>query len=152
MRVGRPGVGALHARDEVAEAGRDRRPDPNAPSTCSHAPASSARVRDVRERVERAGVHLARLRADDRRPVAAAECCASASTRIRPCVVGGDDRRRAEAEQAERPVDRHVPLAADEHSDCAARRAAVASTSQPTCSRTWKRAAARPVKFAICAR
>ena len=50
---------------------------PNAPSTCSHAPCGLARHRrSRRQRVERAGVHLARLRADDRRPVSAASAVA----------------------------------------------------------------------------
>ena len=46
---------------------------PKAPSTWSHAPARSRRVRDLGKRVERAGVHLSGLRADDRRASAPRE-------------------------------------------------------------------------------
>ena len=96
MRVGRPRVGALDAGDEVRErAGDAAAQSPNAPSTCSHAPCRVGGVGDRRQRVEGAGVHLAGLRADDRRPVASASASRSASATHASLVVGGDDDRGA---------------------------------------------------------
>ena len=74
---------------------------PNAPSTCTQAPCSCAAVDDLVERIERAGVHVARLRADDRRPASRRGDVAAQRVGAHPAlVVDGDelDRGAAEAE------------------------------------------------------
>ena len=118
-------------RDEVASPGRAAAQSPNAPSTCSHAPAPRQRRRS------RANGSNA--------PVFTSPACAQTivgpssrrapAQRVRDASVPGRRRRRArraEPEQAQRAVDRHVALLADEHAHRAARRSARrAPTSQP---------------------
>ena len=71
-------------------------------------------VGDLLERVERAGVDLAGLCADDRRPVAALERCAQRAGVHASLRVGGNRLRRPKAEQPQRAVDGHVAFLADE--------------------------------------
>ena len=78
MTVGRPGIRPLVARDEVPERRAAAAQSPNAPSTWTHAPARAASSTIALEIVERAGVHLARLGADDRRTSTASSAAASA--------------------------------------------------------------------------
>ena len=124
---------------------------PKAPSTCSHAPAAAQRRRS-RQRVKRAGVDVAGLGADDRRPVgSAAARRASASARMRPWSSAGTSSSAAvpRPEQAERPVDRDVPLLAGEDPDRrrARRGRRARRPSRPRAS-TWCRAAASAVMLA----
>ena len=113
-----------------------------------------AGVGDLGERVERAAVHVPGLRADDRRPRVAGQ---SLAKRIGPhpaLVVGLDDPHRAvaEAEQAQRPHDRHVPLRADDDED--GRRAGEAVRRPRPSRRQRARACAprrAPVVLAPCA-
>ena len=77
----------------------------------------SGRLRDLLERVEGARVHLAGLRADDRRTFASLE---GRTERVRAhasLAVGCHGLGGAEPEQPQRAVDRDVPLLADEHPD-----------------------------------
>ena len=105
VRVGRPRVGALDAGDQVRGARARRRP--TARRRRRRAPRRRA-VGDVAigvERIEGAGVDVARLRADDRRAArSAASALRSASGRIAPwsSVCDAHDRRGAEAEQPQR--------------------------------------------------
>jgi hypothetical protein len=98
--VGRPRVGALQPFDEVAEPGRDGRPDPECSVDVQPRTRVLAEVGDLGERVERAGVHLARLRAHDRRPARVAERGCERLHAHPPLLVRLDDGRRAESEQA----------------------------------------------------
>ena len=93
---------------------------PKAPSTCSQAPASSAASAIASSGSNGAGVHVPRLGADDRRARrASASASASASGSIAALAVGLDrhDAAGAEAEEAERAVDRRVPLLARDDVD-----------------------------------
>jgi hypothetical protein len=114
VRVRRPRIGQLHARDQVAEARGDRGPDTEGAVDVQPRPGVPAGGRDLGQRVESAGVHLTGLGADDggtRRPLERVR------QRVDPhaaLVVRCDRLRRAEAEQSQRPVDRHVPFLADE--------------------------------------
>ena len=85
---------------------------PNAPSTCTHASYVRATGIGGGEVVERPGVHLARLEADDRRTLAAGEHAAQVGD-VDPALVVGvhlDDRVLTEAEVPDRAVDRVVPV------------------------------------------
>ncbi len=149
VRVGRPRVGALDARDEVPRAAAlAAAHSPNAPSTCSQAPVPARGVGDRVERVERAGVDVAGLRADDRRAVEPPASAVAQRVGQHPALVVGrdrDDRSRCRAEQPQRAIDRgrgaprrrargsaarrsspsrvHVPADALEHARGAPRRA-----------------------------
>jgi hypothetical protein len=72
---------------------------------------------DLPQRVDGAGVDVAGLRADDRRPVPAAERLPQRSRPHAALLVGGDrnDRGRAQAEEPQRPVDGVVAPLASEH-------------------------------------
>ena len=126
----------LDALRRGARARRRRAHRPNAPSTCTHAPARvRARARSSATGSNDAGVHVAGLHADDRRAVdraaARRRACgparppARATTRLRPSpsmpsalstrevrLVADDDRDRRRAEQA---VGLDVPAGALEH-------------------------------------
>ena len=67
-------------------------------------------------------------------------------------VVGGDDGRRAEAEQPQCAIDRDVALGPGEHADARCALEPVAADVPAHASRTWWRAAARPVTCAIWCR
>jgi hypothetical protein len=77
----------------------------------------TGRVGDLVEWIERAGVHLSRLRADDRRSFASTQRFAQGSGAHPSLVVRRDDVGRAEPEQAQSAIDSHVPLSADEHAN-----------------------------------
>ena len=146
-RVGRSRSPATRCRSRGEAAAHS----PNAPSTCTQAPCVVRQLDRLGERVERPGVQVAGLQADDqsaRRPSASA--AARASGRIRPCSSAGDRGRRAEPEVAQRQVDGVVPLRADEHAHPRRAGQAVAGRgpSRPRVS-TCCRPAARPVKLAI---
>ena len=107
---------------------------PNAPSTCSHAPAAAVLLGDRRERIERAGVDVAGLRAHDRRgrerrqrvgAHAALAVDGDAHEAVAPeageperldqrrvCLLADHDRDRRRAEEA---VGLDVPVLAREH-------------------------------------
>ena len=74
-----------------------------------------ARVGDRRERVERAGVHLSGLGADDRRAAAVLERSRERVRAQSSLLVRLDRGRRPEPEQPQRADDGHVSLLADEH-------------------------------------
>ena len=85
VRVGGDRVRAADAATRGATRRARAAQNPNAPSTCSHAPARARRVGDRLDRIERAGVDVAGLRADDAGPVGCESAAASSSARIRPC-------------------------------------------------------------------
>ena len=109
---------------------------------------------DVGQRVDRAGVDVARLRAHDRRAVAGRQRRGERVGAHRALAVDRDDldRRAPEPEQPQRAPDRHVRLLAREH---AQRRRAARGPAPPRPSPARAssacRAAASPVTFAICA-
>jgi hypothetical protein len=113
--VARPRVGELGAVDEVGAGGRGGRPQPER-AVDMHPGAVLAAERDGRAQVVTgAGVDVAGLQAQDRRP---GRACGERSVQVgevdRAVRVGCDglDRGLAEAEQARGPVDRGVPLGA----------------------------------------
>ena len=72
---------------------------------------------DLLEGIEGAGVHLSRLRTHDRRTLMRVERDAQ-RVGLHPALrIGCHGFGRAEAEQPQRPVDRDVPLLADENPD-----------------------------------
>ncbi len=115
VRVGRPRVRGVVAVDQPPQAGRGR--CPQAEGTVDVHPCTVV-VREGRrraERVEGTRVQVARLQADDRRPVPGRE---RHLERVQPdaaLVVGGNGRRRSEAQVAQGQVHRAVPLLPDEH-------------------------------------
>src|ERR1700751_6366427 len=70
VAVDGPGVGALRTAGEVAEPGARRRPEAERTVEMEPRTRFRGRVGDRVEIVEGAGIHLACLAADDRRPVA----------------------------------------------------------------------------------
>ena len=133
MRVGDPGVGELDAAQQVAEPCACRRPQPEGAVHVQPRAVLRGGRCDLFERVEGAGVDLARLRADDRRRVVRLQRVAEGTCIHPSLVVGGDRRRSAEPEQAERAVDRDVPLVAHEHAHARAAGEAV-SGDVPACA------------------
>ena len=111
--------------------------------------------RRSRQRVEGAGVDVAGLRADDRRPVAAPRAPRrAASARMRPCSSAANELERggAEPEQAQRAVDRHVALVAQRGRGSRGAPCEAVALDVPARARsTWCRAAARAVVLAPCA-
>ena len=107
----------LDPADEVPERGGDRRPQPERAVDVQPSAGLSNSRRDRLDVVARAGVHLADLRADDRRSVVEPKLVDDHS----PLVVRADDLGCAHAEQSKRPVDSDVPLGADDdaHRRCA---------------------------------
>ncbi len=119
MRVGRPRVGELDPGREVTE--RRRGGSPQAERAVDVQPGAlvAAERRDLVERVERARVHLAGLRADDGRardPAKRVRQPVEAHTAL-GVDVDPDCRRGPEPQQAQRAVDRHVALSARHHGD-----------------------------------
>ena len=108
----------LDAADEVPERGGGRGPQPEGAVDVQPRTGLSRAGGDGLDVVARAGVHLADLRADDRRALVEPEVVDDHSS----LVVGADDLGCAHAEQSKRPVDRDVTLGAD---DDAHRRRAV---------------------------
>ena len=117
MRVGGPGVRGLDAAHQRPAILGDRGPQTERAVDVHPSVARVGRRADLVDRVERAAVHVPRLRADDQRRVVARARArrASASGAHAPLLVGGNPlgRRVAEAQVAERDVDRRVPLLAD---------------------------------------
>ena len=114
-----PAVRALGAVDEVREPRARSRPEPEGAVDVQPGAGGLGRVGDLAERVERSGVHLARLRADDRRAVVARERLAERVRAHPALVVGGDPGHRAgaEADEPQRAGERGMRLLAREHAD-----------------------------------
>ena len=125
VRVGGPGVRRGDTVEQVAEA--RARPGPEAERPVDVHPGVSVRARqtgDLAERIERAGVHVAGLRADDRgRARGVPECVAQGVGKHATLAVGlhFDHAGIAQAEQPERAVDGDVRFVAGDDGD--ARRA-----------------------------
>ena len=153
VRVGRPGVGVGEAATSVAAIAARRAP--KARTRRRRAPRRRARGRPRRSR------RRGRRRREWMLPacsttiagsVGRRRASPSASARIRPCVVDRDHAGSTEAEEAQRQVDRRVPLRADHDAHRRCRRPArpARRPSRPGAGRV-SRAAARQVKFAIVA-
>ena len=82
---------------------------------CTQAPWACAISMAAVEVVERTGVQVSRLQAEDRRPVA--EPFGQRVDADPALLVGGHHARRSQAQIAQRHVDRVVPLGADQHGD-----------------------------------
>ena len=80
----------VDAREQVPQPRAAAAHSPNAPSTCTHAPAAWATVDRGGEVVERAGVHVAGLQRDDRRPVVLGERGGQSVDVDAPLLVGAD--------------------------------------------------------------
>ncbi len=119
MRVGRPRVGPLAAPQERAPPRAGGRPEAEGAVDVDPGARPPGGVADRVERVDGAGVHVAGLGADDGGAGPGREHVLERVGEHRPPLVGGDrlDARRAEPQEAERPVDRHVPLLGDDHAD-----------------------------------
>ena len=112
-----PGIRPLDAVDEMTKTRARTRPETESTVDVQPRTVRSNRIGDLVEGIECSGVHLARLRADDRRPVSFRQR-RTQSLGVQPSLpVGGHDLGQAEAEQAERTVDRDVALRADEHAN-----------------------------------
>ena len=116
-------VGALGAGDQMPEGRRRRGPQSERAVDVEPGAGLCGRIRDQLERVDRPRVHVPGRRADDRR---ALELPKRRAQRVgkHPALVVRLDRKHAggaEAEEAERPVERGVPLVArdDVHGGCA---------------------------------
>ena len=119
VRIGGPRVRALGAGHEPAQARRRRRPQPERAVDVQPGAARGAGVRDRPERVERAGVDLARLRADDRRARSLVERRGQ-RTGVHPALVVGRDPRARPAPSPSRRSELKivdVRLLTDEHVD-----------------------------------
>ena len=117
VRVRDPGIGALGAAHEVTELRTCRGPQPKRTVDVEPGPVVGARVGDLVEVVEGARVHLARLRADDGRPVARGQRITK-DRNVQPALrVGADRLGLAEPEEPQSPVDRDVALLAGEHAN-----------------------------------
>ena len=153
VAVARPRVGQLDAAHELGRARARRGPEPERAVDVEPRPGAVGRGGRCGEVVTRAGVHVAGLRADDRRAGLSAPRRHRQRLGVhRPVGESGNDRHRAfaEAEQAHGPVDRRVALRADD--DAHRRRAveAVAPDVPTVLVSTDQRAAARPTVFAPC--
>ena len=125
---------------------------PNAPSTCSQAPAASAASAIASKASHDAGVHLAGLRADDRRARHRRRAPRASASATHPALVVGGIR-------SIEPVPRPMKRSARGNVECAFSPAKTriggapvrpfSSTSQPTSASTWLRAAAIAVACAI---
>jgi hypothetical protein len=126
VRVRDPGVCSLHAVNEVPET--QARGCPQAESAVDMEPGAvlCRCVRDLVERIERAGVHLSRLRTDDRRIVAFTQRVAQGRQVHPPLVIRVDNLGRAQAEQADGAIDRHMSLRADDDANARPARETVA--------------------------
>ena len=140
------------AGDEMPEARRSGRPEPEGAVDVQPGAGALDRVRDLLERVERAGVDVSRLRADDRRARRPSpERPASASARIRPCsstasgsicAVPIPRKRSARSTVTWRSSPTRTRIRGAPWRPSRAR-------SQPAASSTWCRAAASAVTCAI---
>ena len=117
VRVGDPGIRAFGAAHEVAQARARGRPQPEGAVDVQPRSVLSRGIGDLLEGVERPGVHLAGLRAHDRRRVDAFECGAQRVRIHAPLMVRRDRLRRTEPEQPHRAVDRHMTLLSYEDAD-----------------------------------
>ena len=121
MRVGRPRVRPPDAGQQRPQPRARRRPQPERAVDVHPRAVPVGDVADLPDRVDGAGVDVADLRAHDRRAVVErlVECTGERVHPHPPLGVGGDrlDRRGADAEEAQRPVDGAVPLLAREHAD-----------------------------------
>ena len=129
VRVGRPRVGLVHTLDEVAQSGRGGRPQAERAVDVHPGPVVVGEPDRLGERVERARVQVAGLQADHRRTAGRAVAERPAQ-RIGPhpsLIVDLDPFRSAEAEVAQRQMNRGVAVVADDHPKPAARRSARAS-------------------------
>ena len=153
VRVGRPRVGALDALHVMPQRAAGGGPQPERAVHVEPGLMPAGEIGDRVERIERAGVHVAGLRADDRRTTARAASAFASASRA-SCA---PDRRRRRA----RPVARPTPSirSAPTTDTCTSsptmtrRRGAPcrpsASTSQPARRSSSCRAAASAVKFAM---
>ena len=123
VRVGGPRVGELGAVEQRALGGAGARPEAERAVDVQPAAALVHDAGELAQRVDRAAVHVAGLRADDERAVESRECVAQRVGAHPPLPVGrhDDDTLRPEPEHAQRRVNRHVRLGADDDVD--ARRA-----------------------------
>ena len=149
VRVGRPRVGALEARDEVAQPRRDGGPDPERavdvepgarrPRRRRRSPAAGRRRRCSPRRPGRrrsSGRRRAPRAAPRARAVPASRLRRPSARRARAAAAPGRRSRAASRRRAR--VTRGAPVRP------------LAPTSQPTASSTCQRAAASPVTCAIC--
>ena len=125
VRVGRPRVGAFDAVHQRPEIRRCRSPETERTVDVQPRARRFGRVGDLGQRVDRPGVHLADLGADDRRAVAGGECRTEAVRVECALRLAYDDGRRSEPEQAQRAVDGDVTLRADQDADARRARQAV---------------------------
>jgi len=119
VRVRDPGVCSLDAVNEVAKTWTRSCPQAEGPVDVEPSAVLCRYVRDLVERIERAGVDLSRLRTHDRRTVASTQRVAQRGRLHASLVIRGDNLGRAEAKQAHGAIDRHVSLRA--HDDANAR-------------------------------
>jgi hypothetical protein len=119
VAVDRPRVGALEARDEVAETGCRRRPQAESAVDVNPCADVVGRVANLPDRVEGARVHVAALRADDRRTGSALQRVAQLVGAHRALIVARDEPcpARPEAQIAKGGRDRDVVLVAEQHVD-----------------------------------
>src|SRR5262249_621962 len=119
VRIGRPRVGTLDAAYEMAKLRRSGRPETERAVDVQPGSTSGDGVRNCVEIVESPGVHLACLRADDRRPLVESQRCdIHAALVVRRQDV---DLCAADPEEAERAVDRRMThLPADAAKRCGA--------------------------------
>ena len=110
VRVGRPGVGALRAGREPAQSRGGAGPQPECTVDVYPGTDLAAQGKNLLEGVERARVHLARLRADDRRDLDVAKCRLQRLDAHATLAVDRDAASRAAADpdETEGAVDRHV--------------------------------------------
>ncbi len=106
----------FRAADELSQLGARRSPEPKCAVDVKPGAALLRGSRDLLERIERTGVHLAGLSTDDRRTVVSRQRPAQGlghqpALRVRRDLLGS-----AKPEQSQRSVDRDVALCPDEHS------------------------------------
>ena len=153
MRVGGPGVGGRRPRSTRCRCAREAAGEE--PERAVHVHPGAVLVGHVDrlgERVERAGVDVAGLQHDDRRPAVVARSSAGrrASGSMRPWSSAATGSGAPRPEVAQRQVDGVVPLGAHERpAPRASRPGRGAATSQPARRSTSSRPAARQVKLAM---
>src|SRR5215213_6611703 len=119
VRVGGPGIGALHPFHEIPQARGGCRPHPERSVDVDPSARLAGGVADVAERVESPGVHIARLGAHYGRPGDLRESC---TQRVSPHPALAIRRNRAqvsgsEAKEAEGAVYGDVALLTDDDPD-----------------------------------
>ena len=119
VRVRRPGVGTLGTGGKVAKARRCGGPEAERPVHVEPRAGALDGVRDRGDVVARAGVDVAELRTDDRRPIARRERRGQQLDPHSPLLVGRNrlDLRAADAEVAQGAIDGDVALLAHEDAD-----------------------------------